>query len=194
MLSKSSAVLALFLLVPAARAQIKVGTVDVNRVFKEYRRTTNAEAKINDAKSAAQKEFGERSDAYKKILDGINRLNTQLEGPALSAETKAGKAKERDGKIADLKNMEREINEFRQTRERELQEEVQRARADILKDITKVVLAEVKTRDLDLVFDTSGASLNQFSPILFAEAGDDFTPAVIAELNKFPGASPAPKP
>jgi Skp family chaperone for outer membrane proteins len=185
--------IALLFAVPA-RAETKVGTVDVNRVYKGYRKAKEAEAKINDAKKAAQKEFGERADAYKKTLDEVNRINTQLEAPALSAEARAGKAKARDEKIAELKNMEREITEFRQTRQRELQEEVQRMRVDIVNDVMKVVLAEVKARNFDLVFDASGPSLNGFSPILFSQASEDFTPAVIAALNKLPAASPTPRP
>ncbi len=157
------------------QAEIKVGTIDVNRVFKEYGRSKEAEAKINEAKNAAQKEDGERADTYKKALEEINKINAQLEVPALSAEAKAGKAKKREEKIAEIQHMEREITEFRQTREQELQEQVQRLRADILENIMKVVMAEVKLRNFDLVFDISGASLNRFSPILFSQANDDFT-------------------
>src|SRR3977135_3286588 len=106
-----------------AQGTLKVGTVDMNRAFKEYNKTKDAEAKINEAKNAAKKEYDDRADAYKKALDEINALNKQLDAPALSAEAKTGKAKERDDKIATIKNMEREITEFRQTRERQLQEQ-----------------------------------------------------------------------
>jgi outer membrane protein len=92
--------------------------------------------------------------------------------------------KERDEKIANIKNMEREINEFRQTREQQLQQQMQRMREGILKEIIDVVLDQVKARGLDLVFDKSGASLNGFSPVLFAREPSDFTGDVIAALNK----------
>ena len=40
----------------AAFAQgLKVGTVDMQRAFKEYTKTKDAEAKINEAKNAAKK-------------------------------------------------------------------------------------------------------------------------------------------
>ena len=56
--------------------------------------------------------------------------------------------------------MEREINEFRQTRERQLQEQALRMREGIVKEITDVVMEKVKAQNLDLVFDKSGMSLN----------------------------------
>ena len=59
---------------------MKVGTIDMNRAFKEYNKTKDAEKKINEAKDAAKKEYDDRADSYKKALDEINKLNQQL-GP-----------------------------------------------------------------------------------------------------------------
>jgi|GEM_PF-374177 len=166
------------------RAQVKIGMVDMERVIKEYHKTREAEAKLNEATNAAKKEYGERAEAYKKALDEINKLNAQLDTPALRADAKVSKARERDEKIASLKNMEREINDFRQTREQQLQQQMLRLREGILKEITDVVMERGKSKNLDLVFDKSGASLNRFSPILFSPDSMDFTADVIAELNK----------
>ena len=142
------------------RHTLKVGTVDMNRAFKEYNKTKDAEKKINEAKDAAKKEYDDRAESYKKALEEINKLSQQLEAPALSADAKTQKAKERDEKIANIKNMEREINEFRQTRERQLQEQAMRMREGIVKEITDIIMERVKTAQLDLVFDKSGLSMN----------------------------------
>ena len=171
---------------------MKVGTVDMNRAFKEYNKTKDAEAKINDAKNAAKKEYDERAETYKKSLDEINKLNQQLEAPALSADAKTAKAKERDDKITSIKNMEREINEFRQTRERQLQEQALRMREGIVKEITDVVMEKVKSNNLDLVFDKSGMSLNGVPLLMYSRDAAEFTNDVIAVLNKPGRATPAP--
>jgi outer membrane protein len=163
---------------------LKVGTVDMNRAFKEYNKTKDAETKINEAKNAAKKEYDDRADAYKKALDEINKLNQQLDAPALSADAKSQKAKERDEKIANIKNMEREINEFRQTRERQLQEQALRMREGIVKEITDVVMERVKTNNMDLVLDKSGPSLNGVPLVMYAKDNWDFTSDVVAALNK----------
>lgn len=178
-------VASLLVLPLSARAQgMKIGTVDMNRTFREYNKTKDAEAKINDAKNQAKKEYDERADAYKKALDDVNNLNKQLEAPALSADAKAAKAKERDDKIANIKNMEREITEFRQTRERQLQEQALRMREGIVKEITDVVMERVKSNNLDLVFDKSGNSLNGVPVLMYSRDSVDFTNDVIAALNK----------
>jgi outer membrane protein len=182
-----STILALALAFPiAALAQgtLKIGTVDMQRAFKEYNKTKEAEVKINDAKNAAKKEYDDRAEAYKKSLDEINNLNKQLESPALSADKKTQTAKERDDKIANIKNMEREISDFRQTRERQLQEQLMRVREGIVKEITDVVMEKVKTNNMDLVFDKSGMSINGVPFMLYSHDNIDFTNDIIAVLNK----------
>ena len=167
-----------------AQSTLKVGTVDMQRAFKEYTKTKDAEAKINDAKNAAKKEYDDRADAYKKALDEINNLNKQLDAPALSADAKTQKAKERDDKIANIKNMEREITEFRQTRERQLQEQALRMREGIVKEITDVVMDKVKANNMDLVFDKSGMSLNGVPVVMYSRDNTDFTTDIMSVLNK----------
>ena len=141
-----------------AQSTLKIGTVDMQRAFKEYTKTKDAEAKINDAKNAAKKEYDDRADSYKKALDEINNLNKQLDAPALSADAKTQKAKERDDKIANIKNMEREI--------------------------TDVVMDKVKANNMDLVFDKSGMSLNGVPVLMYSRDNADFTTDIISVLNK----------
>src|SRR6266480_859715 len=182
-----STILALNLALPLAvfaQGTLKIGTVDMQRAFKEYSKTKDAEAKINDAKNAAKKEYDDRAEYYKKALDEINNLNQQLDAPALSADAKTQKAKERDDKISNIKTMEREINEFRQTRERQLQEQALRMREGIVKEITDIVMDKVKTNHMDVVFDKTGMSLNGVPVLMYSRDSVDFTNDVITVLNK----------
>ena len=173
-----------------AQGTLKIGTVDMQRAFKEYNKTKEAEVKINDAKNAAKKEYDDRAESYKKALDEINNLNKQLESTALSADKKTQTAKERDDKIASIKRMEQEISDFRQTRERQLQEQLLRVREGIVKEITDVVIEKVKTKNLDFVLDKSGMSINGVPVVMYAPENVDFTNEIVDTLNK-PGRAPA---
>jgi len=182
-----SSLVALTLALPVAafaQGTMKIGTVDVQRAFKEYNKTKDAEQKGKDAANAARKEYEDRAKDYKKAVDEINNLNNQLESPALSADKKAQTAKDRDDKIAKIKNMEREISDFRQTRERQLQEQLLRMREGIVKEITDVVMDKVKANNLDLVFDKSGMSIDRVPFLMYSHDNIDFTNDVIAVLNK----------
>ena len=180
-----------FPLAAFAQGTLKIGTVDMQHAFKEYNKTKEAEAKINEAKNAARKEYDDRAEDYKKALDEINNLNKQLESPALSADKKTQTAKERDDKIAKIKSMEREISDFRQTRERQLQDQLMRMREGIVKEITDVVMEKVKANNLDLVFDKSGMSINGVPVLMYSHDNIDFTNDIITVLNK-PGRAAPP--
>jgi len=167
-----------------SHAQVKIGTVDMNKIFSAYYKTKDAEARINEARNSAKQELDERMDTYKKDLDDISKLNDDIANAALSSEAKAAKSKERDDKIQETKNLEQEITEFRTTREKQLQEQAVRMRNGIVDEITKLVLDRVKTDNYDLVMDRSGLSLNGVPILMYAKDGLDFSDDIITELNK----------
>lgn len=174
-----------------AQSMVKVGTVDMKKVFEGYYKTKDAEQRINEARNAAKKELEERMESYQKGVGEVKKLNEEIENPALSREAKETKGKSRDEKVGELKNMEREINEFRATREKQLQEQSGRMRQGIVDDITKVVNDKVKADNYDLVFDKSGMSLNGVPVVMNAKDAYDFTDSVVTILNKTKGSEPA---
>jgi outer membrane protein len=181
-------VLAAAFAVSTASAQtLKIGTVDMKKVFESYYKTKDAEARINEARNAAKKELDDRMDVYNKGVAEVKKLNEDIDKPELSKENKEQRSKSRDEKVAELKTMEREINEFRVTREKQLQEQSVRMRGGIVEEINKVVGDKVKAENFQLVLDKSGPSLNGVQVVLFAKDVYDFTPEVVAALNKNKG-------
>jgi len=178
----------------SAHAQNKIGTVDMDKIFKSYYKTKDAEARINEARAQAKKELDDRMETYKENLDHINKLNDELQSTALSKDKKDDKAKERDQKISETKNLEREITEFRTTREKQLQEQAVRMRNGIVDEITKLIQDKVKSDNYDFVIDKSGTSLNGVPVVLYARDAADFSDDIITQLNKNKGKDTAVAP
>jgi outer membrane protein len=183
-LSIAIAATALCAFAPSAQAQIKVGVIDMNAVFTQYYRTKDAEAKLNEARAAAKKELDDRLETLKKSMDEINKINADLEKPELSKEAKDKSTKTRDEKVNEARNLDREITEFRGTRERQLQEQFVRMRKDIIDDIMKIVNDKVKTAGFDLVFDKSGMSMGQIPVLVYSRNDLDFSKEIVDTLNK----------
>lgn len=180
---------ALAALSSTAHAQMKLGIVDMNQVFTTYYKTKEAEAKINEAREAAKKELDDRLETLKKAMDEINKLNQDVDKPELSKEAREKASKTRDEKVQEARNLDREIAEFRGTRERQLQEQFMRMRKDIVDDIMKSVNDKVKAAGFDLVLDKSGMSMGQIPVVLYSRPDLDFSNEIISTLNKT-----APKP
>src|ERR1043166_9592880 len=159
--SLTAAALGIAATVPTAQAQqVKIATVDMTKIFNAYYKTKEAENRINEARNAAKQELDERLDTYKKSVDQINKFNDDLQKPELSKDKKDEISKKRDDVINETKNLEREIADFRTSREKQLQDQAMRMRNGIVEEITKLVQDKVKSENFDLVIDRSGSSLN----------------------------------
>jgi len=177
-----------------AEAQMKIGTIDMQKVFTAYYKTHDAEDKLKEAQKAYKDELDQRMDEYKKNLDVINKLNEEMNKPELSGAAKDQKAQERDSKISDTKGLEKEISDFRQQREKQIQDQLKRMRDGIVDEIMKVVNDQVKAQNYDIVFDKSGFSANNIVPVLlYSRDNYDFSDSVITKLNASrPAATPTP--
>ena len=171
----------------ASAQNIKIGTVDMKKVFESYYKTKDAEAKINEARNGAKKELEDRMDVAKKTLDEVKKLDEEINKPELSKDAKEQKSKVRTEKAGELQNMDREIREFQQSREKQLQEQSVRMRAGIVDEINKVVADKVKAENFDVVLDKSGPSLNGVPIVLYSRDSYEFTDAVVTALNKNKG-------
>ena len=182
-ITRISLLAALFLLggVGAANAQVKIGTVDMNRVFSEYSKTKDAQAKYAEAEKAANDDLNNRVETLKKSMQEINALNADLEK---SDSGKEEKVKDRDAKVAAARNLDREIAEFRTAKQKALQDQFLRMRKDIVDDIMKTVNDLVKAKAYDVVFDKSGLSAGAVPVVLYSRDDLDFSSEVIATLNK----------
>src|SRR5882762_5806226 len=87
-----------------SHAQVKVGTVDMNKIFSSYYKTKDAENRINEARNSAKQELDDRMETYKKLMDDVNKLNQEIQKPELSKDAKDAKSKQLDDKIQESKN------------------------------------------------------------------------------------------
>ncbi len=177
----------------SAQADVKVGTIDMKQVFDTYYKTKDAEGKINEARTQAKKELDERLDSFNKAQEEAKKLNEEANKPELSAAAKADKSKLLNEKLQALGALQREIQEFQQTRERQLSEQSVRSRNSLVEEINKVIGDKVKAAGYDIVLDKSGQSLNAVGVVIFSRDSFDFTNDVVNELNKSKPAAKAEK-
>ena len=168
----------------ASAQQLKIGTVDMEKIFKGYYKTKDAEVHINEARANAKKELDDRVETYKETMDEIKKLNDELQNAGLSDAKKDEITKAREEKINEFKNLDREIAEFRASKEKDLQDQAVRMRNDIVTDIMKLINAKIKSDNYDYVFDRSGPSLNGVPVMIFARDTVDFSDEIITALNK----------
>ena len=164
-------------------AQTKVATIDLQKVIQAFYKTKDADAKLAEAQKAYQDELNARMDSYRKAIDAVNQANKDLENTKRS-DDRTRLTQVRDTKVDSARTLEREITDFRGSREKELQNERTIMRANLVDEIRGVVNEKIHSEGYQLVLDTSGQGGNTASPVVFyAERVLDISEAVIAKLN-----------
>lgn len=173
---------ALVLSAGAAEAQ-KIATVDLRKVFDNYWRTKQADAKLKEDASDLEKDrkvmidqFQKGEVDYKKMLDGAN-------DPAISTAERDKRKKDAENELLGLRDLESRIKQFDTTSRATLGEKQRRIRDNILSEIRDAIKSKVKGANYSLVIDTAAETPNGTPIILFNSGSDDITDPVLTQLN-----------
>ena len=166
-----------------ASAELKIGTVDMKKLFESYWRTKEAETKMSEMRAVLKRDLDERVEKRKELQDLIEKLNDDIKKPELSKDTAAKKMKERDDKIGEWQTMMRELQQYQAEKDKQVTDQTLRIRNGIVDEILKVVSEKTQAENFDLVFDTSGNSINNVPVVISAKPSYDFTKDVIEKLN-----------
>ncbi|WP_435894123.1 OmpH family outer membrane protein [Oceaniferula spumae] len=176
----------------SAQAQrLKIATVDMQQLFKEYHRTTQEQQKFSEEFAKIQKENNERLAGIRALEEQLQGLKKKIEDPTLADNVKREKSREFQLKLDEAKAMDRERREFLGRRTRALELSKQASMKGILEEIRKRIVDHAKKEDFDFVLDKSGLSANQVPFLLYTKDATDITVSLLAELNKDAPKTPA---
>lgn len=180
--------------ISAHAADLKIGVVDLSKIFAEYYKTKTANALLQENQAKAKEEMAERFSTMKKLNDELEKIRKEASDPVLNEEIRSKKRSQFESKAQEMRSLDQQIGEFKQRREQQLQQEGMQQRKGLYEDIVKAVTEKSKAESFDLVFDKSGLSAFGLPLLLHAKEGvtQDFTEAVVTLLNKdAPAASAA---
>jgi len=180
------------LAVPAvAQDSLKIATVDMQMLFKQYHRTNEAQKEINVERAKIQQNNNERLETIRNLEGELQGLRKQLDDPAISDKKKQDLFKNFQMKTQEGVALDRERREFLQRRNTALNEKMVQKMRGILEEIRKLVEDRAKADDYDYVFDRSGLSTSQVPFLLYTKDATDITPGLLDALNKdAPAATP----
>ncbi|MED5584716.1 MAG: OmpH family outer membrane protein [Verrucomicrobiota bacterium] len=178
------AALALAFSLSSAQAQgIKVGVLDMARIFGEYHKTKEAEKNLSSRKEGARKEVADQEAKLKELLEKIDGLQKSINDPELSVEVKSARKKQADKTIQEARALRAELLEFTRRRELQLLEMFNRQRDVLLKEIREEVTAHATESGYDLVLDKSARGKQGILFLLYSKDARDFSSEMIAKLN-----------
>jgi Skp family chaperone for outer membrane proteins len=178
----------------AHTAEIKIATIDMQRLVKEYYRAEEVARQFEERHKALFKELAQlRLDGDRLVKETQDLQERSLD----SALSEAGRAKiKRDfeSKLAELRTFGLRYDETKTEKEAEFQNQAVAANKRILEDILTTTRGIGEKEGFNLVLNASKLS-PATSDVVFAKNVDDITEKVLASLNAakpLPGKSSEP--
>lgn len=178
----------------AQEAKLKIATVDMQELFKQYYKTNDAQKQINVERARIQKDNNERLSRIRDLEATLGNLRKQLEDPTINEAKKQSLFKDWQVQQQEGIALDRERREFLQRRNQALNEKMVQRMKGILEEIRKLVEEQAKKDDFDYVFDKSGLSTSQVPFLLYTKDATDITAGLLKDLNKDAPAESLPTP
>lgn len=167
----------------------RIGTVDMQRLFKEYYRTNEAQQRFNLEYANIQKEVNERIDAMGQLNLKMKKLESEILNDELADGLKKQKKDEFGILMQKRRLIEAEKVQFEEQEKSKIARLKQASMQGIMTEIRQRVIGFSEREGYDFVFDKSGKNTNQVTFFIYLKDARDITSTVLAELNKLaPGA------
>ncbi|MBI4341545.1 MAG: OmpH family outer membrane protein [Candidatus Omnitrophica bacterium] len=138
---------------------MKIGYVNLAKVFDGYERTKAQDAALEKRGKAKEAELEARVNALKKIRQSLELLNDAA----------------REAKSREVEEQSEELQRFRASTARDLRRDRDKLAQEILKDIQKAIDEYAKANGFALILDQRG--------LFYAQSGYDVTDGVLKLLN-----------
>lgn len=171
-------------------AELKIATVDLQRLLSEYHRAQEVGRQLREKQGSLQKELEGLRLEGRRLLAETDDLHKLTRDTALSSLERDNKRTILESKLADLRAFEVKYDNARAQREAALQAFAAQNNKRIMEDVAGATRAVADKNDIDLVLNANRA--NPFaSDVLYSKNILDLTDTILASLNK---SAPAAQP
>ena len=186
MFRKLTAIAALVGLCSLAAAQpaLKVATVDMSRLLKDYYKSAEANTKLQEAGKKAEAQIEEMNKQGKELVEQFKALDEESKSLLKSQEARDKAAKDAKDKYDEIQRKDTEVKSFAANTQRALQQRIATTMQLLLEEIQKVAVDIAKKRGATVLLDSSGMSQLGIPSLLYADSSYDITEEVLAEINK----------
>jgi outer membrane protein len=167
-------------------AEIKVATVDMQRLLSEYHRAQEVARQLREKQGAFQKELEGLRLEGRRLATETEELNRLSQDSALNASERDARRKALEGRLVDLRAFDVKYDNARAQREAELQALAAQNNKRILDEVMTATRAVGDREGLNLILNASRAN-PLASDVLYSKNVADVTDKVLASLNKDAG-------
>ena len=165
--------------------ELRVATVNVARVYDNYYKTIEFNAKMGSLRRLAQEELEAKQTELQTEANAIRaRQQEASTNPLLSDEAKEQKQQELLAQIQAFRDREQKIAQWGEEKQLELNNQISEFRAAAVEDIRTAILSISADDNYDLVLDSSSLGRSGIPAVFFSHTKLDISNKVEALVNK----------
>lgn len=164
--------------------EIKMATVDMDRLFVEYYKTKDIVEELKKYSKQVETERDEKIAVIREIAKEAEKLKTEAENPTITGEKKRIAFNNSQLKQREVQQSAQLLQEWLQRKQAALIEKQNEDFTNIRKDLMKIAQDVATKANYDYVFDSSGGSSSGLSVILFKKDAADITGLLLQSINK----------
>ena len=175
-------------------AELKVATVDLDKVFTAHPKTKAAEADLKKAEDSIQAEMDKIVAEGKALQDEVAKLRDAAKNPLLTEDARLQKRNEAEDKLTELQDFQLRARRTQESKLKQMREQVLKSRQTIVDELMSAVTQFAKAGGYDLVLDRSGMTMNAIPLVAYSDPALDVTDKLIAYLQATAAPAPAAAP
>lgn len=161
----------------------RIAVVDMKKAFDSYYKTKQAEAQIKERAAESDKVYKTMIEDYKKANQDYKSLIDSSNDQAVSSEEREKRKKSAETKLLDLQEIEKSVKQYESQARTTIGSMEKRMRDKIVEEIREVVNRLSSGGGYTYVLDSAAVTAYQTPIILFHDAKNDLTEAVVKEIN-----------
>ena len=165
-----------------AAAELKIATVDLDKVFTAHPKTQAAEAELKKSEEGVQEEMDQIVAEGRGLQEAVAKLREAAKNPLLTEEARLQKRDEAEEKLTELQEFELRARRTQETKLKQMREKVLKSRQAIVDELMAAVNHFAEAGGYDLVLDKSGMTMNAVPMVAFSNPALDVTDKLIEYL------------
>lgn len=168
----------------ASAADLKVATVDVEKLFNEFHMTKKVQSQVKVDQERIQKDNASRLEVIRGLQTEIETLSKQRSDATLSDKKRLEVERQIKLKVSEGNAADNERRQWLQRQSKALQEQTGEEQRAILDKINAQIEDYSRKQDFDMVIDSSSRSATRTKVYPFIKDKFDVTEVLLKELNK----------
>ncbi len=187
-------ILACALSAGAQAQQLKIGTVNMTRLFEKYYKKAQAEALFKKWMEDLEGERKGLASSVQKVEKEYKDLLDRANDQAISSDERDKIKQTAERKFREVKDLEQTYQEWASQAKTRIEEKQRTLTENLVTEIKNAVSAKAKAGSFSLVIDSTAVTGTQTPVILFSNGENDLTDSVLDQLNAAASVLATPSP